>query len=137
MRIVHFVFCCPQPKPDSSSKKKWKSSHVYLRHTRKIDITSLINANPDPEYVSTRGRAVSFTPTGVTEGGDDKDGKGRGRGNRRRGSTGPGIYNLQPFCVTNRVDKPKLRTTGISISNEPQLVQKFRYTANVSLPYSS
>ena len=97
--LIYDVLISFQPKPEPSiTKKKWKASQVYQRHTRKIDIASLISANPDPEYVSTRGRSVNFTPSGGTEGQDDAstkggDGKGRGRG-RRRGSTGPGKFNF-------------------------------------------
>ena len=82
-----------QVKLDISSPKKKLKPHFYQRHTRKIDITSLINANPDPEFVSTRGRAGGTTPTGSNDAAEDPnknaDGKGRGRG-RRRGSAGPG-----------------------------------------------
>ncbi|CAK8671690.1 unnamed protein product [Clavelina lepadiformis] len=73
-----------------SPKKKWKATQVYQRRTRKIDITSLINSNPDPEYVSTRGRSV--IPYMTQDSYDDvksADGKARSRG-RRRGSNGPG-----------------------------------------------
>lgn len=90
----------------SSVKKKWKASHVYQRHTRKIDISSLISANPDPEFVSTRGKAAGVTPSNSIDAADDGnkngDGKGRGRG-RRRGSTGPGTVAAF-FLLLQHVD---------------------------------
>ena len=79
-----------QVKLDTSSSKKKLKLYFYQRHKKKIDITSLINANPGSEFVSTRGRAGGTTPTGCNDAAEDPsknpsknaDEKGRGRGRK-------------------------------------------------------
>ncbi|XP_039268719.2 histone-lysine N-methyltransferase 2C-like isoform X2 [Styela clava] len=115
-----------EKKPSvAPTKKKFKASHIYQRHTQKITMAALLEKYPDEEPLTpsknTRFGSVESTyfPSGVNDPSRGFNGEGRGRGRGRRRGPGDEPKIAAKRWKGLRWKKWSVNVTVVKSSNKP------------------